>query len=75
MTDDEPPDGGGTKVTATGRYDRLSLGVDGVVVYERDQTDAWIQSDVVVTVPVRRPIDVTGSPDDGGSDDAGSRGE
>lgn len=34
----------GGRDTETGRYDRLSLGDDEVVIYDRENYRAWIQS-------------------------------
>ncbi|WP_435064214.1 hypothetical protein [Halobaculum sp. EA56] len=60
MSDADPrPDGpsdptlGGAVPTDDGRYALLSLEGDAVIVYDRERTDAWIQSDVVSTLPAR----------------------
>lgn len=34
------------------RYARLLLEDDSVIVYDRASTEAWVQSDVAVTLPV-----------------------
>jgi len=53
------------------RYAHLRLETDEVIVYDREGTDAWIQSDV--TGPVRTRADA-GSGPDGVADDADERG-
>ncbi|UIP01390.1 hypothetical protein Hbl1158_15895 (plasmid) [Halobaculum sp. CBA1158] len=39
------------------RYARLELADDSVIVYDRERTDAWIQSDTARSLPVA-PADV-----------------
>lgn len=53
MTAEPPGNGGSTDTPVTHRYDRISLGDDGVIVYDRDQVDAWIHSSVAYELPPR----------------------
>ena len=48
MTTDFADDSDGADET-TGRYDRLSLGDDEVVIYDRENYRAWIQSSTTMT--------------------------
>ncbi|SHG93375.1 DUF7331 family protein [Halobaculum gomorrense] len=75
MTEDTLADGGPTAPAMTDRYGRISLDDDSVVVYDRERTDAWVQSDVAYTLPLRRPTGVHEPPDGTDADAAGSEGE
>lgn len=74
MTAEPPGEGESTNTPVTNRYDRISLGDDGVIVYDRDRVDAWIHSSVAYELPPGEP-----APDarhaDNWDDDAGSGGE
>lgn len=50
MTADAADDSGGRVGThgETGRYDRLSLGDDEVVIFDRENYRAWIQSSATI---------------------------
>lgn len=76
MTEDTPPpEEGPASPTVTGRYGRLSLGEDGVVVYDRYQTEAWIHSDVSYALPVPSTVEVVDPGDGRDADVAGSEGD
>lgn len=74
MTAEPPEEGGSTGPPVTERYDRISLGDDGVIVYDRDRVDAWIHSSVAYDLPPRESTPDVGHVDPG-EDDAGSGAE
>lgn len=66
----DPPDGDlSLGLPGTSRYGQLSLADDSVIVYDRDQVDAWIQSSVAYDLPPR------GSAPDANHIDLGSDGD
>jgi hypothetical protein len=46
---DERDDGRHGPLAATDRYDTLDTGPDTVLVYDRENADAWIQADVALS--------------------------
>lgn len=52
MHDEIPSRSDAPDPDAAGRYAELELDADAVIVYDRRQTQAWIQSDVTIPVGV-----------------------
>lgn len=53
MTDESIPPESRTNQSTEVRYGRLTLDDATVIVYDRNHTSAWIQSDVAYPIPTR----------------------
>ncbi|QZP39455.1 DUF7331 family protein [Halobaculum magnesiiphilum] len=72
MTTDPRAEGDApTDPSVTHRYGRLSLGDGGVIVYDRDRVNAWIQSSVAYDLPAPAPATDATALDLGGEDGPG----
>lgn len=60
MNDKIPPCTNSSDPVTADRYARLDLEADATVIYDREQTNAWIQSDVLVPTEIST-ASITGS--------------
>lgn len=68
MTAEPPNENTPADPSGPHRYGQLSLEDDGVIVYDRDRVDAWIQSSVAYDLPPRESTPDASHVDSGGAD-------